>query len=106
MPDSNAPSILWLVSGHGFGDLSQAGAVINALATVTTGFFVEVSSPLPNLLSRIGLVFAELGGYFDVLFSGPKKWKFKACSAFQNADFFIVPELGMMMPWLANQLGE
>ena len=35
--------ILLSVSGHGFGDLSQAGGVINALATITTGFFVEVS---------------------------------------------------------------
>ena len=93
MPDPNAPSIQWLVSGHGFGDLSQAGAVINALAMITTGFFVEVSSPLPNLLSRIGLVLAEPGEYFDVLFSGSKKWKSKACFAFQNADVFTVPGL-------------
>lgn len=42
------PRILLSVSGHGFGHLSQASALINALATVTNGFTVEVRSPLPK----------------------------------------------------------
>ena len=42
------PHIVVSVSGHGFGHLSQAGAVINALAAVTENFTVEIRSPLPE----------------------------------------------------------
>lgn len=45
--DSNQkPRIMLSISGHGFGHLSQASSVINALATVTKDFAVEVRSPL------------------------------------------------------------
>lgn len=40
--------ILLSVSGHGFGHLSQASVLINALHTVTQDFTVEVRSPLPK----------------------------------------------------------